>query len=231
MSAKLLRCKKLSAAGACGGSGDSCMTIEMGSLYNDPCDPEHDSPPGLTGPLFKFTLYGANDCNVTISANSTRGGVVLENGEQASTNLPTTCPSPPPPPPCYYGMADYDEWVEVCQPVCWCYPRQCHGDADGLSQGSPITGYYYVGTNDLGVLVAGWNVKDPPKGSGILDIYVNGVPAACADFDHVTQGSGITGYYRVGTNDLGRLVQYWNVKEPPKGSGVPTDCQPGNIEP
>jgi hypothetical protein len=122
--------------GACGGSGDSCMTVEMGSLYDDPCDPEHNTPPALSGILFRFTIdnwYGFSDCNVIISSNSARGGVVLENGEQASTNLPTTCIWQPP--LCYDGMADYDQWTLVGKPTCWCYPRQCYGDTDGLPEG------------------------------------------------------------------------------------------------
>jgi hypothetical protein len=50
---------------------------------------------------------------------------------------------------------DYAEWVAVGKPACWAYPRQCHGDADGLAETSK-TGTYYVGPSDLNVFLAAW---------------------------------------------------------------------------
>ena len=115
---------------------------------------------------------------------------------------------------------DYAEWVEVGRPDCWCYPRQCHGDADGKKQGSILSGYTYVSTNDLIVLADAWQVKEPPKGPGIASIP-NGI---CADFNHAKQGSVVTGYMRVSTDDLIILVNNWQILEPPKGPGIPPDC-------
>lgn len=213
---------------ALGGLGTSGITLEMGSLYSAD-DPEHTTAPASSGKLLSITV-SAVPCTLTISGNGARGNVVLEDTAAADTNLPVVCELEDEP-ECYEGRPDYAEWAAAGKPTCWCYPRQCHGDADGLKQGSAIAGYAYVSTNDLGVLVAGWNIKDPPKGSGILNIMVGSVQAACADFDHLRQGSAIAGYARVSTNDLGRLIQYWNVKEPPKGSGTPADCLPGNRTP
>jgi hypothetical protein len=119
---------------------------------------------------------------------------------------------------------DYDIWVAVGKPDCWCYPRQCRGDADGMAQGSPIFGMMYVGTNDLAVLIDAWKVLEPPKGPGVTKAQL------CADFNHDDQGSPIFGLMRVGTDDLAVLIDHWKVLEAPKGPGVPGDCG-GTLEP
>jgi hypothetical protein len=124
----------------------------------------------------------------------------------------------------YFGYLD---WLTYGKPDCWCYARQCHGDADGKKQGSAFAGYMYVSTNDLDVVIAAWQVKEPPKGPGILTIP-NGI---CADFDHKRQGSAFAGYMRVSTDDLSVLIGSWQVKEPPKGPGVPGDCVPNPVLP
>jgi hypothetical protein len=122
-------------------------------------------------------------------------------------------------PDCFpYDHPDYSEWLAVGKPDCWCYPRQCHGDADGLKQGSAFAGYMYVGTDDLNMLINAWKILDPPKGPGLSGNQI------CADFDHDRQGSAFAGYMRVGTDDLNILIAYWKVLEPPKGPGVPPDC-------
>ncbi|MHC4315943.1 MAG: choice-of-anchor Q domain-containing protein [Planctomycetota bacterium] len=114
--------------------------------------------------------------------------------------------------------SDYSEWVNVGMPDCWCYPRQCHGDAFGDMGGSSKTGYYAVGPTDLsGGLVANWLVKEPPFGPGIGS-------GICADFAHDLGGSPKTGYYRVGPTDLNILIANWLVLEPDRGPGVPPDC-------
>jgi hypothetical protein len=154
---------------------------------------------------------------------SSRGGVV-GGGAAFATNLPQEdveigfgC----------YTGPDKAEWEAVGSPKCWCCPRQCHGDT-GLSiddescgiHGSPKTGYWYVGAPDLGVLIAGWKVKEDPDGPGIASI-TNGI---CADFDHTLHGSPKTGYWRIGAPDLGILLASWKLKEPPDDVGIPADC-------
>jgi len=127
------------------------------------------------------------------------------------------------------------EWFNVGRPDCWCYPRQCHGDTDNKTEGGPKTGYYYVHFNDLNVLLAGWNVREPalppiPSGPGIVTCTApSGVPCVCADFKHDQEGGAKTGYYRVHFNDLNILIASWNILEPapppiPSGPGVKTDC-------
>jgi hypothetical protein len=119
----------------------------------------------------------------------------------------------------------YLEWLSVGKPDCWCYPRQCHGDADGKYQGAAKTGVYYVGTSDLNVLMIAWQVKEPPWGPGIATVPPIGGGGICADFARDAQGSATKGgLMRVSTNDLNILLANWLIKEPPQGHGVPPDC-------
>ena len=100
---------------------------------------------------------------------------------------------------------DYDEWVGVGEPACWCYKRQCHGDTDGKPQSEQ---QYWVSTDDLDVLIAAWN-----KPFAEIDgRTVNGVPLICADFDHKAQGKE---NYRVSTDDLDILIANWNQANAP----------------
>jgi hypothetical protein len=115
---------------------------------------------------------------------------------------------------------DYPEWVSVGKPECWCYPTQCHGDADGLAGGSAKAGYYHVGPADLNALISAWLVEEPPRGPGIASVP-NGI---CADFARDLGGSVKASMYRVGPSDLCILVSNWLVKEPPHGPGLPADC-------
>jgi len=215
--------------GALGGLGTSGITVEMGALYYPTDDSSPNAPPN-SGPLFKLTL--SEPANLTVALNEARGGIVLTNPDQPATvdlaqatNVAVGG-----------GVAaadllssshpDYAEWVTLGKPACWAYPRQCRGDADGLKSGSEKTGFYYVGPSDLNVLIAAWQVKEPPLGPGIASIE-RGI---CADFARDQGGSAKTGFYRVGPTDLNRLVENWLVKEPPAGPGVPGDCG-GNLEP
>jgi len=100
----------------------------------------------------------------------------------------------------------YDYWVEVGEPICWCYKRQCHGDADCKHQGKQK---YWVSTNDLDVLIAAWNKTF----AEIEGEEVNGVPLICADFDHIPQGKA---KYPVSTMDLDILITYWNIANKPE---------------
>jgi hypothetical protein len=213
--------------GALGGLGTNGITIEMGALYYPTDDASPNAPPN-SGTLFQLAL--SEKANLTVALNEVRGGVVLTNPEVAATVDLTQAtniavggggtdvfPASHP---------DYAEWLAVGKPDCWAYPRQCHGDADGLQSGSAKTGFYYVGPSDLNILMAGWQVKEPPDGPGIASIQ-NGI---CADFARDQGGSAKTGFYRVGPTDLNRLVENWLVKEPPDGPGVPGDCG-GTLEP
>jgi hypothetical protein len=212
--------------GALGGLGTTGVTIEMGALYYPTDDSSPNAPPN-EGVLCKLTLSG--EANLTVTLNEARGGVVLTDPDVAATVdlaqatavavggsgdlLPPSHP-------------DYAEWVAVGKPACWAYPRQCHGDADGLVDGSAKTGFYYVGTEDLNVLVDAWQVREPPFGLGIASIE-NGI---CADFARDLEGNDKSGFYRVGPSDLNILIENWLVREQPDGEGVPGDCG-GTLEP
>lgn len=72
---------------------------------------------------------------------------------------------------------DYQEWVRVGKPACWCYHRQCYGDINGSSfLGKPVTGA------DLLIFKAAFNQAELPEG-GI-----------CADLNHASFfGKRVTG--------------------------------------
>jgi len=146
--------------GALGGPDTSGMTVEMGSLYNDPCDPEHDTAPALTGVLFQFTVYNAPNCTVTISGNSARGNVVLEDTEQATDVTYGTCPVVMEAADCFQvgnviggdtiTQAMRDIWLTLtpAQQAVWCVSCFSYGDTNGdclLDYGNDVqtlkTGY------------------------------------------------------------------------------------------
>ena len=126
-----------------------------------------------------------------------------------------------------YCDKGYFDWVLFGRPDCWCSPRQCHGDTDDMTEGNPKTGYFYVHYDDLNVLLAAWNVNEPPMGPGIATVTgpePKLTPGICADFAHDQEGGPKTGYFRVHYNDLSILVASWSIAEPPQGPGITGDC-------
>lgn len=115
------------------------------------------------------------------------------------------------------NLANLAEWVQFGKPQCWCYERNCRGDANGKPEGTTKTGIKYVYLADLALLTLSYNVAEPPKGPGIMSIP-NGI---CADFNRDPEGTTKTGIKRVYLNDLGILTINYNVAEPPNGPGVP----------
>ncbi|MHC4556598.1 MAG: hypothetical protein ACYTFW_13470 [Planctomycetota bacterium] len=104
-------------------------------------------------------------------------------------------------PECYTGP-HYDQWLDVGSPACWCAdvnPRQCHGDADGQSQGKKK---YWVSTEDLDILIAAWNKPFEQLAGNQI----------CGDFDHLPQGKK---KYRVSPDDLDILIANWNKTNAP----------------
>jgi hypothetical protein len=65
--------------GTLGGIGTSGVTIEMGSLYEVGVDPA----PAKLGALVRITVD--TSCNVSIAENAIRGGIVMEDPDQAVT--------------------------------------------------------------------------------------------------------------------------------------------------
>jgi EGF domain-containing protein len=122
---------------------------------------------------------------------------------------------------------DYQEWLDVGQPASWDYPRQCRGDANGGAEGNPMIGYYYVGVDDLYLIVQSYKIKEPPEGPGlsVLSWTLFGNDSLWGtDFDHRAAGSPYTGYYRAGATDINTMVPAWKVREPPKGPGIDPNC-------
>jgi len=184
--------------GALEGLGTNGITIEMGSLY------DAKAPP-LSGRLCVITC--SEPCKVTVTTNATRGNVVLEDASEAAVDLAGATEIQ------IAGAGGYtgpqpEQWNAVGQPDCWLSslnPRQCHGDADGTSQGK---NKFWVSTNDLDVLIASWN-----KTFAELDgQMVGGVPLICGDFDHTAQGKQ---EFRVSTNDLDILIANWQAADAP----------------
>jgi hypothetical protein len=168
------------------GIGTSGVTIELGSLYDT-------AAPSQTGGMLCTITVDENVTQVCVTANAIRGNVVLESAAEVQDLVMGPCWTPPD--GCQFPPSDphYQDWVDFGKPECWCYARQCHGDADGLKQGNSILGFQYISTNDLIVLANAWQVKEDPKGPGILSVP-GGI---CADFDHAVQGNAILGWQRV----------------------------------
>lgn len=208
--------------GTLGGLGTSGVTVEMGSLYVGEANAPDDS-----GILFSFKV--SDGCTITISENESRGGVVLEDATDATVDpaLPTQCVAVE----CYEGP-DYAAWDAVGKPGCWCYPRQCHGDGAGDVEGGTKAGLYYVGYNDLNLLLAAFKVLEPDKGLGIATVSTQYGAGICADFEHDVEGGTKAGLYYVGYNDLNTLLEAFKALEPPKNDplhpfypdGIPADC-------
>ena len=158
-----------SGVGALGGLTTPGITVELGSLYDmDAATP--DTPP-LTGDLFDITV--SEECDLTIEdtvQKGTRGGIVLEDGSGA--NLVSSGCHPKPPAECMAATnPDYTTWVAEGKPDCWCYSRQCNGDADGVKIGD-----FWVQALDVDIIKAALYQATLPA---------NGI---CADFDHVKIG-------------------------------------------
>jgi hypothetical protein len=174
------------------GLGWPSMVVELGTLYSGDAN-----RPDLTGTLFKFDVNseGAADCNLTITADDLRGGLVDEDAaEITATNLPASLYIEFAAPECVKSTASFYNWwkggddVQTIYPTiysslgaapwsspdCYCYPRHCRGDADGLpvNPGTRI----WVSLADLSLLRSSVNKL---YNSGTFP--ANGI---CADFTH-----------------------------------------------
>ena len=132
-------------------------------------------------------------------------------------------------------------WYNSGKPVSWCFPRQCHGDADGRAEGNPWTGFYRVDNKDLNVVGMGWFTVgspatpnyDPPFGTGVNNKIHPGTgrKGTAADFGHDKLGNQWTGYYRIDNGDLNEMGTYFLVNDPPFTQGGKTapaaDCWDG----
>jgi len=190
--------------------GPNAMTIEMGSLYvggpNKPATNANFLRFGLKGPK------GGGTSVITITENTIRGGIVMEDPNENPTVTLTGCTVTfPNLNDCFPNTtgytAQYADWVTYGKPDCWCgqyaklvpmppsgtWKYQCYGDAKGDTQ---VSGKYRVYTNDYGVLSANW------KKGAATDTTWN----RCADIDHKGQ---VSNKYRVYTNDYNRIANNW----------------------
>ena len=180
------------------GIGTSSVVLELGSLYVGATN-----APATSGTLCTISIdcNGATGVNVTaVEEDQYRGGVVLEDSSSASVtiSLVTVCPAPV---DCLKNVnpssptAEWLAWVDFGKPNCWCYKRQCRGDADGIKSGP-----YWVAASDLNLFKLAYNKSDT-----ILKTITNGI---CADFDHIKSGP-----YRVAASDLNIMKTYYNKAE------------------
>jgi len=185
--------------GAQAGLGTSAVTIELGSLYVAP-----NAPPA-SGTLCKLALSTASsDCNMTLTANATRGNIVLEDATEAADNLPLVRKLLF---DCYTGT-DIAGWTTMGKPACWCASYHCYGDADLKTSGAPFN--YRIFTGDMGKITSNWKRK-------ITDTALD----PCADVDHKSSGAPFN--YRVFTGDMGKVTSNWKKKD----SNFTALCGPG----
>jgi hypothetical protein len=164
-----------------------------------------------TATIIVLATTGSGD--MTIAADTLRGpgsGVVSTEGELES-NLSgggTIWPRWPIPDCMAETNPDYDTWISVGMPDCWCCEYQCRGDADCLIQ----FGILRIYSDDLDCLVGGYGQPILPPG-GI-----------CCDFDHKMQ----FGVLRIYTDDLAVLVANYGKSTvvPCSGPGSGNDEDP-----
>jgi hypothetical protein len=96
----------------------------------------------------------------------------MENpDESASLTITTPCSSD-----CLSSSAgtEYTKWVNYGKPDCWCYRKNCRGDADGaLTLTKPVM------LPDLTIFKGAYG-KTVTQIKGTV---ISGKPAICADFD------------------------------------------------
>ena len=130
---------------------------------------------------------------------------------------------------------DYDTWVELGKPDCWCYPRQCHGDASGTSDNPGVAAgkQKWVALNDWPYLVAGWQQTRntltalPKDGYDNLFMY-----AICADFSHSSDNPGVAAGKQkwIALNDWAILVTNWQKTDNQCGEIGTDTCSPDCLE-
>lgn len=172
-----------SGIGPCGG-GDYCaQVIGPGSNGVWGAIMSITGTPTPSGVYFDEIVYQAGSAvgEAVISLITTadfvgftlEDSVVIQQGEQEC--MKTSAP-------------EYADWAALGRPDCWCYPRQCRGDADGCK-----TGPFWVAIPDLKGFRDCINKPILPPG------------CECYDFDHVK-----TGPFRIAIPDLNIFREYFN---------------------
>ena len=184
------------------GFNASGTTVEMGALWNVG---KGDTPPATSGDLFTVTVD--DDCTLYVTGNTTRGGVVLEDGSIVPVDSNCYCEGGPPPECMMATAPEYTYWVGDTEgriwnkPDCWCYKKQCSGDATGSKVGD-----FFVNTADVAILRDALykDNNDAAMAAGI-----------CADFTHSPVGD-----FHVNTADVSVIRTYLYVNPIPDCDGT-----------
>ncbi|MBL7152457.1 MAG: S8 family serine peptidase [Phycisphaerae bacterium] len=186
----------------CGGSGDgwdpNCGTDGGSNIDSDPCFVNADAN--------DFHLALDSPCIDAGDPNGDYDGQVDIDGD---VRVMCTVDIGADEVECFPAdYNDYDDWVGMGQPDCWCYcwPYQCDGDADGAATAD--ANEYRVSQADLDVLAANWMKK-------IDDATLN----PCADIDHKAYRKG----FRVFAGDLAILSANWQKKDADLDGDCPRD--------
>ena len=200
--------------GAAGtGLNTDTIVVEMASLYNVITLPPADIPAD-SGLLIKVKV--SENCLMSVVVDSTRGGVVMEDGNapapdvSQATSEPVTCIVEE---DCVKTTAPfYQEWLGSAgsarplatwtKPDCWCYERNCRGDVDNCKE---AWNSYWVYSIDYDLLKAAY---------GLLDNLVVG-SYICANFDHLWEAWDSYAVYDL---DFDIVKQYYGLLE----GNVPT---------
>ena len=169
--------------------------------------------PGTSANLITIQLQGSGTVGVVVDADYSRapdggegGGAV---GSVLATNLPLTSVDVVLGDECVKDTAPfYDAWLGSAgtgihnggnwsKPDCWCYERNCRGEADGCTE---FFGFYWVFTEDLQIMKDGYGLTD-----NLLDDTL-----ICGNFDHLWE---FFDFYAVFTLDFAELKLYYGLME------------------
>ena len=157
------------------GHGDTLpganIVLEFGSLYYG-----DSNEPRAEGKLCDLVLScntGENLNIVMVDEDAYRGGLVFEDGTQGDIDSNTiVCDVVD---ECLNSAAtEYTKWGNYGKPDCWCYQKNCRGDADGLK-----TFLKPVMNPDLTIFKAAFN----KTAAYVQTLVVGSTPGICADFD------------------------------------------------
>jgi hypothetical protein len=121
---------------------------------------------GFPAPTVVYVNGGAEPIGQVASQSPVYTGSPIDCGTIITINVSAECMKATHP--------DYANWVHWNKPNCWCYSRQCRGDADGLKQGA-----FWVSSNDITIYRGAVNKLE-------AQIPAGGI---CADFDRQKQGA------------------------------------------
>jgi hypothetical protein len=164
------------------------VTVEMGALYYPTQDSSPNAPPN-SGELLRFTVD--NDCNVTITQNQARGGVVLTNPSTAiggftasGCHVDYECVIPGQEVGGWLITTNmYNTWVAKGRPECWCFPCHSRGDTEGngIINSTDLASPDGPGGTNLNGWIDAWNVSYQPCCDANNDGLINATDLAGTD--------------------------------------------------